>query len=168
MGLNLKNINYPAQLFESLRNYFSINATGQPSILYKYLACFIQPLQAPFTAFVTFRNKEVLIANCKWQIGQLTNVLNMIYDATLARIYITQSVVSVISDPMFQYTPTNFDSDFANEPPKIFEVEFDSRVNETLVTINVPTVVATASLSDMVATIEQIRILGIPYQILTF
>jgi len=167
MGTNFRNIDYPKMLFESLRNFFSINASGSVSYLYKYLSAFVQPFQQPFADFVTFRNKEMLIANCKWQIGQLTNVLNMLYDAISKRIFITQSIVSVISDPMFQYHPTNYDSDFSTTPA-IDEVEFTDRVNETLVTINVPVAVATASLSDMVATIEQIRMLGIPYQIQTF
>ena len=167
MANNFRNINYPVMLLEALRNFFSINASGNVSTIYKYLSCFVQPFQLPFTNFEAFRNKEMLIANCKWQIGQLTNVLNMLYDASLKRIYITQSVVTVISDPMFQYAPVNFDSDFGTDP-EIYEVEFDSRLNETLVTINIPTAVATASLTDMIATIEQIRILGIPYQILTF
>jgi hypothetical protein len=64
-----RNINYRKLLFESLRNYFSITANGSVSTLLKYLTAFVQPLEVPFASFVTFRNKELLISQCKWQVG---------------------------------------------------------------------------------------------------
>ena len=164
MATNFRNIDYGKMLFETLRNYFSVNSAGNMSILYTYLAAFVAVFEAPFAAYVTFRIKEALIANCKWQIGQLTNVLNMLYDATYKRIYVTQSVISFLSDPMFQYAATNFDSDFATAPEQ-FEREFTDRLSETVVTINVPTSVYS---SDLVATVQQIRINGIPYLIQQF
>ena len=161
MGTNFRNIDYGKMLYESLRNYFAVNAAGNMSILYTYLAAFVAVFEAPFADYVTFRIKETLIANCKWQIGQLTNVLNMLYDAKLNRIYVTQSVITFLSDPMFQYAAINFDSDFGTSPEQ-FEREFTDRLNETVVTINVPTAVYS---SDLVATVEQIRVDGIPYLI---
>lgn len=151
-------------LYEALRNYFSVNAAGDMSILYKYLAAFVGPLQAPFDAYDTYRIKEALIASCKWQIGQLTNVLNYIYDSALKRIFITQSVLTVIADPMFEYAPVNFDVEFT-ETPTIFEREFGDRVAASLVTINIPSAV---NESDLIATVEQIRMQGIPYTINVF
>jgi hypothetical protein len=163
MANNFKNINYARQLYESLRNYYSVNTAGQITILYKFLAAMLQPLQAPFDSFVLFRNKEALIASCKWQIGQLTNVLNFLYDSVLSRIFITQNSITVIADPMFQYAPINFDSDFGTAPLE-FERKFTDRASETVVTINVP---AGVDLADLTATVEQIRLKGIPYQIVT-
>lgn len=159
-----RNIDYGKMLYESLRNYYSVNATGDISILYKYLACFLAVLQAPFDAYAIFRTKETIIASCKWQIGQLTNVLNYLFDATLSRIYITQSTLSVVADPMFEYAPVNFDTVFT-EAPVIFEREFGDKISGTLVTINIPAAVDEV---DLRAVVEQIRMQGIPYLINVF
>lgn len=161
---NFRNIKYGCQLYESLRSYYSVNASGNMSILFKYLACILAPLQDPFVSYVQFRNKEYIIASCKWQIGQLTNVLNYLYDATLNRIFITQSVINIIADPMFQYAPTNFDTVFA-EAPIIFERRFNDRLASSLVTINIP---ASVNAADLTAAVEQIRVQGIPYLINVF
>lgn len=165
MPNNNRNINYATLLYEALRNYFSINAAGQVSILYKYLAAIIAPLQAPFDAFDIFRKKENIIASCKWQIGQLTNVLNYLFDNPLSRIFITQSVVTPVSDPTFAYPPDNFDMTFADSPPEIFEVEFTDKTLQTVVTIHVP---VSANLAEITAAVNQIRMQGIPYNIVTF
>jgi hypothetical protein len=156
-----RNIDYSKMLLETLRNFFSVNVAGNISILYKYALALIYPLQQPFNDYVTFRNKEFIIASCKWQIGQLTNVLNYLYDNTLNRIYITQSTITIVNDPMFQYAPYNFDSDFA-AAPSIFERGFTDKVSSSLVTINAPTAV---DHNDFVATVNQIRTLGIRYTI---
>jgi hypothetical protein len=134
------------------------------SILYRYLAAFVAPLQSPFDSYNTYRSKEALIASCKWQIGQLTNVLNYLYDSIFNRIYISQSVIATNTDPMFQYPPYNFDKVFA-EDPVIFERSFGDKVASSLVTINVPNIV---NQSDLAATVEQIRMQGIPYRIAIF
>ena len=160
----MKKINYPALLFEGLRSYFSMNKTEQPSILYKYLAAFVALFQQPFLSFDAFRIKEYLIANCKWQIGQLTNLLNYFYDNTQKRIYITQSYSFTISDVTFDYNQINNDSDF-NSPTLIQERTFEDASLQTIVHINVPSIV---NLDDLTATIEQIKFQGIPYQIQTF
>lgn len=159
-----RKINYRLMLYEALRNYFSVNSSNEISMLYKYCSAFLQPLQAPFDAYDLQRKKNDLIASCKWQIGQLTNVLNFLYDTLLARIFITQSVVTVISDPTFDYPAIHFDGTF-EEAPLIFEREFFDRVSISAVIINVPTGV---TLSDITATIEQIRLQGIPYTIVFF
>jgi hypothetical protein len=121
-------------------------------------------MQAPFDGYETYRTKEAIIANCKWQIGQLTNVLNFLYDSSLSRIFITQSAIADIDDPTFAYAPYNFDDVFSEAPLK-FERTFNDRVATTLVTINVPVGV---NISDLTATLEQIKLTGIPYQIVTF
>src|ERR1044072_3249275 len=120
---NFKKIHYGRVLYETLRAYYSVNSSGNISQLYKYLLAIIQVMQAPFDGYDIYRTKEAIIANCKWQIGQLTNVLNYLYDNKLKRIFITQSVLTVINDPIFQYAPSNYDTVFS-EAPTIFERTF--------------------------------------------
>lgn len=162
---NFKKIEYGRLLYETLRAYYSVNSSGDISILFKYLLACIQPLQAPFDGYDTYRTKEAIIANCKWQIGQLTNVLNYLYDNIQNRIFITQSTISRITDPTFAYAPYNFDETFSDSPPAIFERTFSDRFTITKVTINVP---VGTNISDLTATIEQIKLIGIDYQIVTF
>lgn len=162
---NFRKISYGPLLYETLRAYYSVNSSGELSVMYKFLLAIVQVLQGPFDVYDTYRKKEAIIANCKWQIGQLTNVLNYLYDSSLNRIFITQSEIAAISDPTFAYSPTHFDQTFADTPPEIFERTFKDRVATTLVTINVP---VSVNLSDLTATIEQIKIEGIPYKIVTF
>lgn len=158
---NFRNINYGLVLYEALRNYFAVNMQGDLTILYKYMAAIVQPLQQPFDAYVLFRTREALIASCKFQIGQLTNVLNFLFDNLLKRIFITQSAVSVIADPIFQYAPVNFDSDFSTAPVQ-YEPNFNDRTNQSLAIINAP---LSVDLAELTAVIEQIRLKGIPYKI---
>lgn len=158
---DFRNINYGKVLYEALRNYFAVNMQGDLTILYKYMAAVVQPLQQPFDAYVLFRTREALIASCKFQIGQLTNVLNFLFDNLLKRIFITQSAVSVIADPIFQYAPVNFDSDFATAPVQ-YEPNFNDRTNQSLTIINAP---LSVDLAELTAVIEQIRLKGIPYKI---
>jgi hypothetical protein len=160
---NFKTIDYSLLLFENLRNYFSINSQGSASIAYKYLASFVQPMQTPFNDFDSFRVKEALIASCKWQIGQLTNVLNHFYDPILKRIYISQSTTTVVSDPIFAYPPVLFDSDFGTAPMK-FEKTFLDVASKTNTTINIPSAISSL-LADITATLNQVNLTGIPYTI---
>lgn len=161
MANQFRNINYGRLLFESMRYYFAVNASGNLTELYKYLAAIVQPMQGPFDAYVVFRIMEALIASCKWQIGQLTNVLNFLFDNVLNRIFITQAVSFVIADPIFNYAPVNFDSDF-NTAPEEQERVFSDSAAQSLVTIHAP---LSVSLPALTAVIEQIRLRGIPYQI---
>lgn len=161
---NFRKILYGRLLYETLRSYYSVNSTGNLSILYKYLLAIVQVMQATFDGYDAYRTKEAIIAACKWQIGQLTNVLNYLYDNTLNRIFITQSAIADVADPTFAYPPVNFDTVFA-ENPEVFERIFTDRVSTTLVTINVPVGV---NVSDLTATVEQIKLTGIVYQIIEF
>ena len=166
---NFRQISYATMLYETLRHYFTINTDQQVSILYKFLAAILAPLQQPFNDYDAFRVREAIIANCKWQIGQLTNVLNYLFDTTLKRIFITQSVITIIADPEFAYPAVLFDSLFTvpggGDTAVVGEREFFDKVSISTVTINVPTGV---DLSAITAVIEQIRIQGIPYQIVFF
>lgn len=159
-----RSIDYPKMLYETLRNYFSINAVGQVSWLYKYLACIIQPLIAPFDNYESQRLLNGLIADTKWQIGQLTIVLNYLYDPVLKRIFLTQAFFISISDPEFAYPPENFDDVFA-DTALIDEREFNDALSLQVLTFNVPN---TINISQLTATIEQIRLQGIQYRIIEF
>lgn len=164
MPYNLRNIDYSRQLYESLRNYYAVNSNGQVSMLYKILYCFLQPLQPGFDAYALFRQREFLIAQCRYIIGQLTNVLNMLYDPTLKRIFITQSTVSQLSAPGFAYT-TYVQAQGFDAPAQVQARGFYDSANRTLTTINVPDA---TDLNDLIATVEQIRLKGKIYAIQTF
>jgi hypothetical protein len=164
MANNFKNINYATMLYESLRNYYSINSNEEASILYKYCAAILSPLQPAFDNYNAFRIREAIIANCKWQIGQLTNVLNYLFDNELSRIFITQSELTIVSLDTFAYPPVHTAGTFAMTPTLQTRV-FGDKTEETLVAINIP---SSISLSQVKAVVEQIRMQGIPYQIITF
>ena len=163
-GTNFRNINYGNVLYETLRGYFSLNAKGDLSILYAFCAALVAVFQPPFNNYAFFRQQQALIANCKWQIGQLTNVLNMIFDPVNKSIYITQSVILSIADPTFAYPPVNQDDTFAY-PPTAQERKFTDKAAQTLVTFNIPN---TVSVTAITAVINQIALLGIPYAINVF
>lgn len=164
MGYNFKNIDYSRQLYESLRNYFAVNAAGQISMLYKILLCYLMPLQQPFADYDAFRQKMALIAQCNFQVGQLTNVLNMLYDPALLRIYITQATTSNLQAQGWAYKPLIQARGFA-EPAQVQARGFKDSSSRSVVTINVP---AVANIVDLTATVELIRLKGIPYKIQTF
>lgn len=151
-------------LYEALRNYFSLNTHGEISILYKYCAALIFPLQAPFDAYDIQRRIYEIIANCKWQIGQLTNVLNYLFDPILNRIFLTQSTTISVSAPEFEYTTLLQMQEF-DTPALVQTREFNDRLAGTSVIINVP---IGTDIPAITATIEQIKIDGIPYQIIEF
>jgi hypothetical protein len=160
-----KIILYGRMLYETLRNYYSVNYKGQMSILYKYIIAIVSPLQAPFDAFNLARIKSRLIAQCKWQMGQLTNVLNFLYDPLLTRIYIDQSVASPISATTFAYTAIlqayvfdEISTASLNTQARTF---FDQATKSDVI-VHVPD---TVNIPDITATLEQIKIQGIPYQI---
>lgn len=164
MANNFRNIDYSKMLYEALRNYFSVNTSGQVTVLFKYCACFLQPLQGPFNAYAATRAINALVAQCKWQIGQLTNVLNFLFDPLLKRITITQAKTAVLSAPNFEYT-THVQVRGFDEPAQAQVRSFTDNSSTSKVIFNVP---ASVDLSNITAIIEQIRIQGIPYVITTF
>lgn len=148
-------------LYETLTGFFSINAQNNVSWMYKFCAACLAGMQPYMNTFFTFRTKEILIANCKWQIGQLKNVLNYLYDPNQKRITITQSAITPEFFWMFAYPPSMFVSDFGSVP-MVFLETFGSPVAQSDVTITVPNSV---DLADLEATVAQIAIEGINYQI---
>ena len=161
--LQFRTINYGLMLYDSLRNYFAVNAAGNMSIMYKYLSAFVAPFQTPFNNLDTFRKQESFIAGCKWQIGQVTNLLNYIFDSVSNRIYISQSTTIILSDPQFAYAADHYDSDFGTTPEQ-FERGFNDISSKTDLIINIP-----ASLNiqnaNIIAVINQVILAGISYSI---
>lgn len=159
-----RSIDYGKMLYEALRSYFSVNSNGEISILFKFIYGCIFPIQKKFDEYVDFRNKKQIIANCKWQIGQLTNVLNYFFDSTLKRIYITQSNANQIVDVTFEYNAINFDLDFSQNA-EIYEPIFGGQALKTSVIIMVPSGI---DLNLITSVVEQVKMNGIPYTIQTF
>ena len=112
-----------------------------------------------------------MIANCKWQIGQLTNVLNYFFDPTNKTIYIDQVTLLDVFDPvMTGNQATNFDPIVTGFESTLYEPTFDQTVIITGVIIHVPAAYATpgtANYTNLVSVIEQIKITGIPYTIVS-
>lgn len=158
---SFRNIDFGKMGYESLRAYFSVNSDGDMSTLYLFVGACLQVLVAPFEVYDEYRKREALIASCKFVVGQLTNLLNYLFDSELNRISITQSVVTSISDPTRYYSAIHYDGTFSASPV-IYEQTFSDQVSTTVVTINIPSDV---SESEVIATVEQIKIKGIPYQI---
>jgi len=163
MATRFRNINIGKILYEGLRAYYSVNTDGFISILFKFCFALVQPLQAPFDALDIQRTINAIVANCKWEIGQLANVLNYLYDNTLNRIFITQSVPSIVSATTFDYTAILNAGEFGDNPVQLRGF-FDKTASSPVI-INVP---AGTNIASITAVIEQIRIQGIAYQIVEF
>lgn len=161
---NFRNINFTALLYETLTGFLSINKAQNPTWFYKFCAACLILFQQPFVDFVLFRNKEWLIAQCKWQIGQLTNVLNYLYDPIQKRIYIAQAIATPEFLMQFPYPPEQYLNDFSNDPALEFWNQFGTGPLTSLVTIHVPNDPA-VDLVDLTATVAQINIEGPKYQI---
>ena len=185
-----KNIKYLSVLRETLRSYFFYNSNGEISILAKIISSFTSVLQNywgtftdtlqtlnPLTNQPTFsgwRNNKQIIANCKWQIGQLTNVLNHFFDSTLNRIYIDQSGYLAPFIPDFNGDPntlTPFIPDFNGSPAITFFVPpYNQNISTGQVLIHVPSpyyTVGTPEYTALVSVLEQIKIIGLQYSIVS-
>ncbi len=160
MGTRFRNISYPKMLYETMRSYFSINRAGILSNLFRYVACIIQPLIAPWDDFEIARIQNGLIANTKWQMGQLTNVLNYLFDPVHNSIYISQITITVPSVTGFQYPAIQQVRGFGGLAVQVRG--FNDRSSQTPVIIYVPNYV---NLAEIIAIINQIIIQGIVYQI---
>jgi hypothetical protein len=90
-----KRIEYPYLLFETLRNYFSLNSNGRLSILYRYLYCILHPLQQKFNDFDIIRIRQKIIAGCKWERTQLLNVLNHLFPSNIGTITLSESGTNI-------------------------------------------------------------------------
>jgi hypothetical protein len=163
--IKFRNIDYGKMLFESLRAYFAVNSSGQLSILYKFCISCLFILQSPFNDYDTFRVKKFIIANCKYQIGQLTNVLNYFFDSVSKRIWIENSDITMVNSVVFGETPPDGDYDYLYGPdPMIDEIVFGGLLSRSNILIHVP---SSVDRDELIAVIEQIKITGLQkYQII--
>jgi|YelNatPaOPRAMG01_1025707.scaffolds.fasta_scaffold174964_1 hypothetical protein len=166
-----KNITISKVLYESMRAYHSVNANGQLSFLYKFALCCLYPLQIPFNQFDLWRRREYLIANCKWQVGQLTNVLNMLYDSTLKRIYIDQNILGYLFAPNIQDANSSIFAANLDSGPD--DTVFANNIEDnpfvgTIVKIYIPNSIYSVDLAQIISDIEQIKLSGIQYQLIPF
>lgn len=155
--------------YESLRDYFAVNKAGKLSVLYKLLLSTLWPLQTAWNNFEAYRKKTWLISQCKWQIGQLTNLLNYLYDNTNS-ILVVQSAVNQVYDPTINYAATSWDKVIGDSnTPLVSEPVISDNIQMVNVIIHLPsTLVANQSnYYDCISTIEKIRLLGINYNIVT-
>jgi hypothetical protein len=165
--MRFKDIQYHEMLLQTLGSYFSLNSSGKLSILYKSLYACLKPLQGWFNSFSTWRDTEQIIADCRWEIGQLTNVLNYIFDATQKRIFISQRQYALVFAPTINYESEDY------VPSLNYESEFyvpninDIYTVNSQVVINLPTELYADSFkqSEIISVIEQIKIDGIYYVI---
>ncbi len=162
-------------LYESMRSYFAVNAKGALSELYKFCLCCVYPLQLPFNNFDTWRQREILIANCKWQYGQLAYVLNKLYNTTLITIGLSSGssiFAPNIEDGGSIYCASNIE-DGDNELLQLNDGSWISinnyvpNIGESIATgaivINVPTAIVNNSKAQLTADLNQIVLPGISY-----
>ena len=147
-----KNITIYKILLESLRSYFTVNSKGILSELYKFCLCCVYVLQTPFNNFDTWRKRELLIAGCKWQYGQLAYVLNFLYNT----IYIT---IGAAGSTLF--APNIEDAGSTLFAPNIGEI---NNVTGPVI-INIPTAIVNTYKSQIIADLNQIVLPGINYTI---
>jgi hypothetical protein len=159
-----RHIDFPAVLYETLRSYYSVNKQGQPSWLYKYCAALVQPLQGAWSQYETARAKAGLLASAKFQIGQLAAVLNYLYDAVLQRIYITQGFFNPTVATSTQDIPILFATS-TQDVPTCFAVSTADGIPFTGAVIHVP---VSLPLSQVTASVAQLAIPGLEYEIVTF
>ena len=164
-----RNIDYSKMLYEALRSYFSVNKAGELSYLYKLLTCIIWPLKLQWDSFETYRKKMWLISQCKWALGQLTNLLNYLYDPINNSIFLLQSSITLIFAPVIAETSSTFAPVIA-ETTTVFVPLIKDLPASVPMTVNIPASIEadTATYNDLVATIEKIRPLGLKYTIQTF
>ncbi len=168
----MKAINYALMLFETLRNYFSVNIRGGLSILYRYIYSCIQVLQPQWDNYDTFRKNKRTIAYCKWQRGQLQNTLNALFDAIENRITVTQCNILLqygyqFDDVLPTYPPLQiwgyqFDDTITPPAYQLFAGRFDDVIYNNPILIGVPD---DSFYNDIRNTCNQIVISGIKYKI---
>src|SRR5579859_3666985 len=151
-------------LYECLRAYYSVNSSGKLNWLYNYCAAILQPLVAPLAQYELQRIENGLIAGSKFQIGQLTNVLNYLYDRPLNRIFITQGFYDQTVDRNFNEPAILWARNFG-ETPIAFARNFGDAIKFIHVVIHVP---ASDNVSQLTATVAQMALQGLSYTIVTF
>lgn len=162
-----KTIDYSMINYEAVRNFHAVNRAGFLSIEYRYTLACIYPLQDTFNNFDTWRQAKKIIAQCKWTIGQLTNVLNYFFDNVQNRIYISQQRISNVFVPIIAYESDVFVPEISSESTVFAPNINDAGTVLAQVTFHVPSDVYNDSLvmNQLIIVIEQIKISGFSYAI---
>lgn len=160
-----KTIDYGQMNYEAVRNFHAVNKAGFLSIEYKYTLSMIWPLQGAFNDFDTWRRAKQIIANCKWTIGQVTNVLNYFFDREQKRIYISQKRLTNLFAPVINYESTTFAPTITNESGSFAPNINDTGTSLAEVSIHVPSTVFADPLimGQLTSVVEQIKITGLFY-----
>ena len=158
-----KKISVGKTTFETLRNYFSVNAQNTLSFLYRYVMSCLYPLQVSWYNYENYRNYALILANTKWQISNLTNVLNYLFDPTNS-ITITQASYLNVYAPDFDQKSSvyayEFDDTLTTGQTQLFCEEFDDNILVNGVVINTPS----SDISKNVKTFaDQVVITGLSY-----
>lgn len=168
-----KTIHYIRMLFETTRSWFAINSSGQLSILFRYLSSIIYPLQESFDDFDSYRQKARLIALCKWEKGQLENILNEIYPSetndliTVENVeYETEYACEIPTGATtldYTFYANEIENGVIAESPApdyttyLADID-DMFLNQNNVVFNIPSDIYLSSQNDIENTIKQINI----------
>jgi hypothetical protein len=162
-----KTIDYGMMTFEALRNFHALNKENLLSIEYRYTLSMVWPLNLSFSDFDKWRQEKQIIANCKWTIGQVTNVLNYLFDAELKRIYISQKRVANVFAPAIDYESAILAPDIEEESAVLAPNIDDNITSLAEVKIHIPSDLYNSHiLGQIISVIEQIKMTGIFYNII--
>ena len=170
-----KKLNFSKLLLWVLTPYFAINSEGKLSNLYKFLACFLQPLQPTFDQYYSDRDRLILLAQCKFT-KQLQNVLNILYaptkinDPTNGGIYFSSTNYSIISANSFYQTDAIMYAgafDDTVQTPVMLESFNDNLGRSQLVIFVIDTIWATSE-NSIKSDVAMVAIAGVNYSFKTY
>jgi len=170
-----KKIDYSKLLLWVLTPYFAFNSEGKLSNTYKFLACFLQPLQPLFNQYYTDRIRLILLAQCKFT-KQLQNVLNILYapsqinDPTNGGIYFSSPEYVINAANSFYQTDAiiyvgSFD-DTVQTP--IYLNSFNDNLGQTTLIIYVLDTIWATFADSIKADVAMVAIAGVKYTFKTY
>jgi hypothetical protein len=169
-----KKINISKLLLWILTPYFSFNTESNLSWVYKYIGCFLQPLQPLFDSYYNDREKLIILAQCKFT-KQLQNVLNIlyapdhIYDPTNGGIYFNQVYYEITTaNPIYFETPLFAPAITDTAQSTAFAPSITDFINSTTLIIYVPTGLWETVGSQIVADVAMVAPDGIFYEFKTY
>jgi len=170
-----KKINFSKLLLWVLTPYFAINSDGKLSNLFKFLACFLQPIQPIFDQYYSDRDRLILLAQCKFT-RQLQNVLNILYapdyinDPTNGGIYFSRTDYAInAANSFYQTDAIIFAGAFDDtlQTPVMLE-SFSDNLGRSQLTIYVLNTIWAASQRQIEADVAMVAIAGVNYSFKTY
>jgi hypothetical protein len=154
--------------------YFGVNSNQQISLFYKYLACFVQPLQPQWDSFDTWRQRTKLLAQCTFT-KQLQNVLNILYapshinNPQSGGIYFNDVSYYVTSAPAIYYNSTTYAYSITDtNNPITFAPSITDNINFSQFIIFVPSAIWAANSNQIIADVALVAVDGIFYTFQTY